>query len=339
MKQNQNIKLSICVPTYNFGNYIDETLSCIIDQLVPGVEIVVLDGASTDNTQEIVTRYKNKCESLVYYRQDFKGGIDADIAKAVSLCHGDYCWLFSSDDLIIRGAIQRILSEIESGYDIYLCNRAECDVNMIPIRKLFWFKNNVGDKIFKLHNENDLLDYFESSGSSLGTLFSYMSSIIFKRNRWNEIADKEFAVGTCYAHAYILFSLAHTSCILKYIRDSLVLCRFGNDSFSNNGYIKRVAIDFDGYDKISEKLFSSNPDVMKSFKKVVRKHYPFFKVSKIKALSANNEWQELKPKLLRIGFTPLQIFFCEIMGKFKNVFLYLVKLKHFRENYFVKISP
>jgi len=327
------------MPTYNFGNYIGEALTCIIDQLVSGVEIVVLDGASTDNTQEIVSQYKNKCESLIYYRQDFKGGIDKDIAGVVALARGDYCWLLSSDDLIYPGAIQRIVSEIESGYDIYLCNRIECDINMKYIRELLWFKNSVEEKIFNLHDENDLLNYFRLSSSMLGTLFSYMSSIIFKKKRWDEVTDKEFAFGTCYAHAYVLFSFAQSSCLLKYIRDPLVLCRFGNDSFGNNGNVKRVAIDFDGYNKISEKLFSHNSRIIELFKTVVRKHYPFYKISKIKALSTNDEWQELRPKLLRIGYTPLYISLCEIIGKFKNIFLYLVQLKRFKENYFSKNIP
>ena len=74
MEQNFKIKLSVCMPTYNFGNYIGQTLASVIEQIVPGVEIVVLDGGSTDNTPDIVLRYKEECKSLVYYRQDFKGG-------------------------------------------------------------------------------------------------------------------------------------------------------------------------------------------------------------------------------------------------------------------------
>ena len=47
-------ELSICIPAKNFGQFIGETLDSIIQQANKNVEIVVLDGGSTDNTQEIV---------------------------------------------------------------------------------------------------------------------------------------------------------------------------------------------------------------------------------------------------------------------------------------------
>lgn len=49
-----NIRLSICMPTYNFGKFIGETLESIMKQIPDGVEIVVLDGGSTDNTCDVV---------------------------------------------------------------------------------------------------------------------------------------------------------------------------------------------------------------------------------------------------------------------------------------------
>jgi abequosyltransferase len=319
-------KLSICIPTYNFASYIGDTLASIIGQMVPGVEIVVLDGASTDNTQAVVSRYQKDCGSLAYYRQDFKGGIDVDMAKAVELTHGEYCWLMSADDLIKPGALKRILSEIESGMDIYLCNRTECDINMAPFRNRYFLHKGIADKIFNLHENKDFISYLNSS-TTTGTLFSYMSSIIFKKSRWEAVLDKEYAYGTCYGHAYILFSLTRDTCMLKYIRQPLVFCRIGNDSFSSNGFIKRVAIDFDGYRKIADKLFNNDPVMKGIFKAVIKKEYSLFRLIKIRAFSNDSEWQEITPKLIDIGYQRLSIYICGLMKLYKPVISHLVKLK------------
>ena len=49
-----NIRLSVCIPTYNFGEFIGETLESIVGQATDEVDIIIVDGASTDNTEQVV---------------------------------------------------------------------------------------------------------------------------------------------------------------------------------------------------------------------------------------------------------------------------------------------
>jgi glycosyltransferase involved in cell wall biosynthesis len=123
-------KLSICIPTYNFGAFIAQTLDSIVGQLAPGVEVVILDGGSTDNTSEVVRSFLDRGLPINYVRQEVRGGIDRDMVRTVDLARGEYCWLFSSDDIMKPGAIRIVLEEIQSGHDIYLCGLTLCDVDM-----------------------------------------------------------------------------------------------------------------------------------------------------------------------------------------------------------------
>ena len=50
-------RLSICIATLNRGAFIGETLDTIVPQLRDDVELVIVDGASKDNTGEVVGRY------------------------------------------------------------------------------------------------------------------------------------------------------------------------------------------------------------------------------------------------------------------------------------------
>ena len=118
-----HILLSICIPTYNFGKVIGQTLDSILPNLVEGVEVVILDGGSTDDTARIVAKRQRNFSQIKYHRQGFRGGIDRDIAKVISLAHGDYCWLFSADDIMISGAVDKIINSIQSNCDIYLCEQ------------------------------------------------------------------------------------------------------------------------------------------------------------------------------------------------------------------------
>jgi glycosyltransferase involved in cell wall biosynthesis len=68
---NQNFDLSICIATYNRANYISETLNSIVAQLLDNVEVVIVDGASTDNTKEVVSIFVDKYPNFKYYLLEF----------------------------------------------------------------------------------------------------------------------------------------------------------------------------------------------------------------------------------------------------------------------------
>ena len=249
------ITLSICIPTYNFGAFIGETLKSIIDQAGDDVEIIVVDGASTDNTAAVIRDFQKYFPRLTYYLLDKKGGIDKDLAKTVELAHGDYCWLLSSDDVLKSGVIDRIRREMTAGYDVYLCNRIECDINLNPVYNRSWFSRTTDDAIFDLSTKSGLLDYFNKA-ISIGALFSYMSSIIVRRKKWDETGYDDRFTGTNYAHVFRLFTMLLHGGQLKYIKEPLVLCRGEHDSFLQKGTAHRYLIDVDGYQLLGISTFS-----------------------------------------------------------------------------------
>ena len=250
-----NYKLSICIPTYNRAAYIGETLASIISQSGDDIEIVIVDGASTDNTEDVVNEFQGRFENIHYHREKQNNGVDADLAKSVSLAQGEYCWLMSSDDILAAGAIQRILTEIKEGMEIYLCNISACTKDMIPVRDLSWFSPKIADRVFDFSRKEASIEYLVEA-KSIGALFSYMPAVIVRRTDWMSVNGAEEFFGSCYAHVFTLFSIIQKKCKLKYINlPPLVLTRFGNDSFSQKGFVNRLLIDFDGYIRISDKLF------------------------------------------------------------------------------------
>lgn len=308
-----HIRLSISIPTYNFGEFIGETLESIIEQAGDEVEIVVGDGASTDNTEEVVRGYQSRFPRLSYEKFEKKGGIDLDLARTIGLARGDYCWLLSSDDVLRPGAIRRVLDEMQLGHAIYLCNRTDCGRNLNDIAHRYWLPKKFNGGVFDFSDRAALIGYLKAA-QSLGALFSYISSIIVRREEWERVSGNEVFTGTNYAHVHKLFSIAKSGGKVKYIEDSLVSARLDNDSFMANGMARRYLIDLDGYRLLADHLFDEN-SVRDAFISVMRREHKWIHlVGVAKIVTDCDEWKELTRKLRTYGYHPVILYLVGKLG-------------------------
>jgi len=322
-----DIKLSICIPTYNFGAFIGETLTGVISQATDEVEIIVVDGASTDNTEDIVRDFQRRFPALSYHRLARRGGIDNDLAQTVELARGDYCWLMSSDDVPVAGAIRRMLQELSSGDDIYLCNRTECDRELHPLWTHPLLAGDAVDHTFIFAGPRDFVEYL-SQARLIGALFSYISSLVVKRERWNAVApDKKF-MSSNYAHAARLFSILLQGGRMRYIREPLVFCRGENDSFAKNGVVHRFLIDLDGYLLLANSLFS-DVDIRRAFLAVMRREHPWYVYAELRSrINSREQWRDLERKLLEYGYGPRRLAVVSILGSLPPV-MFIARLLWF----------
>ncbi len=323
-----DIKLSICISTHNRADFLKETLENVISQANDNIEIVIVDGASTDNTTEVVQRFYQKFGNIVYYRGEKNMGVDRDMAKTIELSRGDYCWMFSDDDLLKPGAINRILKEVESGYEIYLCNVTACSVFMKPFKEVFWLSREVKDRVFHLHDRNELIEYCNMA-NSISALFSYNCSIVFRREEWNKTGYNYEFEGTAYELAASLFCFINRRCRLKYIRDSLVLWRNFNVSFADaGGLVKRFLLDFEGYLQLADKYFTDDQNVRNAFLNVMTREHPWYTIIHVTSFIDSPElWAQFRGKLLKFGYKPRMVAICYALGRFKNLVSVAVTLK------------
>ena len=249
------IHLSICIPTFNFGKYIGETLDSILPQLTTGVELIVLDGGSSDQTHYEVYARQSECNHLIYYQQGFRGGIDRDIEKVVSLARGKYCWLFSADDVMLPGAVEKILAAIRSNYDVYLCEHLLCTLEMLPIRKHPPLFKMGHPRLFNFYDLLQKKEYFLLSRTS-EAFFSFLSGPIFKKEIWEAATNlPESFRDSYFIVAGHLLSMIPRGMTLYYLNEILIHKRGDNDSFAEKGMVNRYAIAINGYKKIADTIF------------------------------------------------------------------------------------
>jgi abequosyltransferase len=267
--------LSICIPTYNFGAFIGETLDSIAPNLCDETEVVILDGGSTDNTSEVVGARQANHSQIRYYNQGFRGGIDRDIAKVVSLSRGTYCWLFSADDIMKPGAVKTILDFVKTKCDVYLCEQTMCAADMRPLYEHPIFNNIESRAIFNLNNRKERLRYFRSARTS-EAFFSYLAGPIFTRALWDRAAGiPESFYETCWGLAGRLLSQVPAGIVVQYTGESLIYKRSGVDSFMEKGIVNRLRITIDGFAHIAEKIFGKASEETFHIRRVIRNEATF----------------------------------------------------------------
>ena len=88
-------KITIVTPSYNQGQYIEQTIRSVILQNYPNLEYIVIDGGSTDNTIEILKKYD---QFITYWVSEPDKGQSDAINKGITRATGDvFNWLNSDD--------------------------------------------------------------------------------------------------------------------------------------------------------------------------------------------------------------------------------------------------
>lgn len=284
--------LSICIPTYNFGKFIGQTLDSILPNLREGVEVVILDGGSTDDTSNVVSDRQRNFPQIKYHRQEFRGGIDRDIVKVISLARGDYCWLFSADDIMMPDAVTKIMHFIQSNSDIYLCEQILCNYEMQPIKEHPIFDHITVPEIFHLGNVSQRQRYF-SHARTTEAFFSFLSGPIFKRDVWERSAEvPESFYDTCWGLSGRLLSLVPEELVVHYSGEKLLYKRGDNDSFREHGVVNRLRISVEGFTYIGENIFGKGSQEAFHIRRVIRNEWTLRHIMFIKLLTSINPDQE-----------------------------------------------
>jgi glycosyltransferase involved in cell wall biosynthesis len=122
-------KVSICIPNYNYGVYIGDTIQSILNQTYTDFELIVVDDASTDNSMDVITSFHDK--RLKVHRNEFNLGITANWNKCLEYATGDYIAIFHSDDVYHREII---------GHDVHILSKEE-EVHIVGTRAVTGIKN------------------------------------------------------------------------------------------------------------------------------------------------------------------------------------------------------
>lgn len=111
-------KISIVTPSYNQGQYIEQTILSIIEQEYPHLEYIIIDGGSTDNTVEIIKKYE---KYITYWVSEKDKGQSEALNKGLQKCTGEiFNWINSDDYLEPKSLFEVAEAFLENKPDLII---------------------------------------------------------------------------------------------------------------------------------------------------------------------------------------------------------------------------
>lgn len=245
------MKLSICIPAYGRQAQINELLASIASAVRHStgswreVEVIVSDNASSpplalpsfEHVGGLVIRLVCQPTSISAAR---------NFVAAALAGTGDYCWWMGSDDTVRQDALLQIHQQVSRAAgtaQLWVFDRLDWHPATGQSARRFWYKDLPPAATFDLSRDEEIVKLADKS-LGVGGLFSFLGSLVFKRDYFPLLDIPDLIFNTAYPHVYIL--MRARPCLVCNI-PPIVNCRIGDDSFADRSALRRLLVDVDGY--------------------------------------------------------------------------------------------
>ena len=115
--------VSIIMPTYNCAKFIGKTIESVIAQTYENWELIIVDDCSKDNTEEVVSKYKDN--RIKYHRLENNSGAAVARTEAMKKASGRYMAFLDSDDLWKKDKLEKQLEFMNKNNYNFTCTEYE----------------------------------------------------------------------------------------------------------------------------------------------------------------------------------------------------------------------
>ena len=113
--------VSVIIPNYNHSRYLKQRIDSVLNQTYSDYEVIILDDHSTDNSKDIIERYRNNPKiAHIIYNPKNSGSTFKQWRKGVTLANGEYIWIAESDDWAEKSFLETLIPKFSVSEKINL---------------------------------------------------------------------------------------------------------------------------------------------------------------------------------------------------------------------------
>ena len=229
---NKEKLVSVIMPIYNVGKFLEECLESVIHQTYKNLEIILIDDGSKDNSPEICDKYAKIDKRIKVIHQENKG-LSAARNAGLDFFKGEYVYFIDSDDFVDSNAISRCVeliekdnSDIASFYFHYV---DEDSKEIVPFVK---------KDIKPIWNVDDFWDNISCFGDAELTIAAVVVwNKLFKREIFDNV---RFEVGRINEDSFIIPDIIRNVKTISFINEPLYSYRKRSNSIMSRYDIRRM---------------------------------------------------------------------------------------------------
>lgn len=227
--------ISICIPSYNGGDYFRRTLASIIPYLSEEIELVISDDQSSDGTYEYALLERDKNPQIRVFRNNLNLGMDENFTVVARLAAGKYVWFCGQDDQLGLKVIKSVEDTLKSNnISILNINFSQYNHDMTTAI-LDSFFDRASFKKFKSLKSKKLI-IFKTPAEYFSVFTqppSFLPSIVMLKDYWNSDLVRIF-YGTHFVQVGLILLNLHKGNIGA-LTEPLIKGRIPVDQWQVNG--------------------------------------------------------------------------------------------------------
>lgn len=137
-------KISVVTVTYNCKNDVEKTIKSVLEQDYPSIEYIIIDGASTDGTIDVIKKY---ADHIDYWISEPDKGIYDAMNKGLEKATGDWIFFLNTGDVFANRDVLQQIPFCECGQELDVCGivgdiKADCQGRVVVRKKTIPFYRN-----------------------------------------------------------------------------------------------------------------------------------------------------------------------------------------------------
>ena len=228
----ENGLVSIIMPSWNTSNFIAESIQSVINQTYKNWELIIVDDCSTDNTDEVVSFYKD--QRIKYLKNEKNSGAAITRNKALREAQGEWIAFLDSDDLWAPEKLEHQINFMKNnGYNLSFTEYEKIDEESKPLNVYVSGPETVNKR--KMYN----YDY-------IGQL-----TMMYSTKAFGLIQIKDMKKNNDYAIRLQLYKKDGTCAYL--LKENLAKYRVRKVSISHDKFKKKFKSHYDSFHLCEEK--------------------------------------------------------------------------------------
>ena len=224
--------VSVIMPSWNTSNFIAESIQSVIDQTYENWELIIVDDCSTDNTDEVVAKFKDK--RIRYFKNEKNSGAALSRNRALREARGEWIAFLDSDDLWSPDKLEHQINFMNKhGYTLSYTEYEKIDEESKPLQIYVSGPEKVNKR--KMYN----YDY-------IGQL-----TMIYSAKEFGLIQIKDIKKNNDYAIRLQLYKKSDTCAYL--LKENLAKYRVRKVSISHDKFSRKFKSHYDLFHMCDEK--------------------------------------------------------------------------------------